>query len=144
MKKMIMTLAIALVTMSAFAGEETVAPKVLDAFKNEFTSAKEVSWTATKDYYKAAFTYNEKHVFAFYSPEGELLGLTRYLSPVDLPLGLLNNLKKNYGAYWISDLFELAKNDGTTYFVTVEDAENKVVLKANGTNWTVHQRTKKA
>jgi hypothetical protein len=47
MKKMIMTLAIAISTLSAFAGEENVTPKVLDAFKTKFKTAKEVEWTAS-------------------------------------------------------------------------------------------------
>lgn len=144
MKKMIMTLAIAVSTLSAFAGEETVTPQVLNAFKSEFSTAKEVAWTVSADYYKAAFTYNDKHVFAYYSTEGELLALTRYLSPDDLPLALLNNLKKNYSEYWISDLFEVAKNEGTNYYVTLEDADTKLVLKASGNTWVTHQKTKKA
>ena len=36
MKKMILTLAIAVSTLSAFAGDENVNQKVLDAFKTEF------------------------------------------------------------------------------------------------------------
>lgn len=144
MKKMILTLAIALGTLSAFAGEEKVAPKVLDAFKSEFSSAKEVAWTVSDNYYKAAFTYNNKHVFAFYNEEGELLALTRYMSSNDLPMALHNALKKNYSEYWISDLFEVAKEDGTTYFVTLEDADTKIVLKATDGTWSVHQKTRKA
>ena len=45
MKKIIVTLAIALSTLSSFAGEVKVSSKVLDAFKTEFASAKEVIWT---------------------------------------------------------------------------------------------------
>lgn len=144
MKKMILTLAIALSTLSAFAGEEDVNPKVLDAFKSEFTTAKEVDWTVSEEYYKAAFTYNNKRVFAYYNADGELLALTHYMSPNDLPLILLNSLKKNYSDYWISDLFEVAKPEGTVYYVTLEDAETKLVLKASGSGWTSHKKFKKA
>lgn len=146
MKKMILTLAIAVSSLGAIAadGEKEVSPKVLDAFKNEFATAKEVAWTVSEQYCKASFTYNNKHVFAFYSADGELLALTHYLSPNDLPLNLLNSLKKNYSDYWISDLFEVAKNDGTTYYVTLEDADMKIILKASSGNWTVHQKSKKA
>src|SRR6267154_2853361 len=137
MKKIILTLAIAVSTLSAFAGEDNVSPKVLDAFKTEFTTAKEVEWTAGSNYYKATFTYNGKHVFAFYNTDGELLGLTRYLSPVDLPIGLQTNLKKNYSKYWVSDLFEVAKNNGTSYYITLENADTKIVLNAaDGNDWS--------
>lgn len=153
---MILTLAIAVSTLSAFAGsaygkpmaaagEDNVSPKVLDAFKTEFNTAKEVEWTVGSNYYKATFTYNDKHVFAYYDTEGELLGLTRYLSPLDLPLALQSSLKKTYAGYWISDLFEVAKNNGTSYYITLENADTKMVLKAaDATEWSVYQKTRKA
>ena len=139
-----LTLAIAISTLSAFAGEEEVSQKVINAFKSEFNNAGDVSWTATNEYYKAAFTFNGKHVFAYYNTDGELLALTRYMSSEDLPLNLLNPLKKKYSEYWISDLFEVAKTESTVYFVTLENADTKLILKASGNGWVVHQKEKKA
>jgi hypothetical protein len=146
MKKMIMTLAIALSTFVAFAGEENenVSQDVLSAFKKEFGSANQVEWTTGNNYYRAAFIYNSKHVLAFYNTEGELIGLTRYMSSTDLPLGLEMSLKKKYSNYWISDLFEVAKNDSTSYYITLENADAKIVLKsAGGNEWEVYTKTKK-
>ena len=145
MKKMMMTLAIAVMTMSSFASEGLVNQRVLDAFKTEFTTAKEVSWTAGENYYRATFTYNEKHVFAYYNMDGELLGVTRYLSPADLPISLQQELKKEYSGYWISDLFEVARNDESGYYVTLENGESKMVLKASDIyGWSPYQKYKKA
>jgi hypothetical protein len=144
MKKMIVTLAIALFTLSAFAGSRTVNQKVLDAFKTEFTTASEVEWSTGADYFKATFNYNGKYVFAFYSEEGALLGLTRYISPVDLPLVLQNNLKKNYEGFWVSDLFEASKNEGTHYYITLENADTKIVLRSAGATWNTYSKIKKA
>ena len=140
-----MTLAIAVSTLSAFAGEEAVAPKVLDAFKNEFNTAREVEWTVGNEYYMATFTYNDKHVFAYYNTEGELLGLTRYISQDLLPMKLQNSLKRNYGNYWVSDLFEVAKDGETSYYVTLENADTKIVLKAlAGSEWNAYKKVRKA
>lgn len=144
MKKIVVTLAIAISSISAFASEKNVNQKVLDAFNTEFSSAKEVEWTMNSDYYKATFVYNERYVFAYYSQTGELLGMTRYLSPLDLPLALQNNLKKNYESFWISDLFEAVKGDETYYYVTVENGDSRVVLKSSGNGWTTHSKVKKS
>ena len=144
MKKMMLTLAIAISTLSAFAGEEKVAPKVLDAFKNEFNTAKEVEWTVGNTYYMATFNYNDKYVFAYYNTDGILLGLTRYISSADLPMLLQNNLKKDYSDYWISDLFEMAKNGATAYYVTLENADKKIVLQSSGNEWVEYRKVKKA
>lgn len=141
---MILTLVIAVTTLSAFAKDENVNQKVLDAFKTEFSTAKEVEWSVGADFYKATFNYNGKYVFAFYNEEGELLGLTRYLSPSDLPLALQNNLKKNYEGYWVSDLFEASKDDATNYYITLENADTKIVLKSTENSWNTFSKIKKS
>jgi hypothetical protein len=45
----------------------------------------------------------------------------------------------------VSGLFELANTDGTSYYITLENADIKMVLKSsNGGNWTVFQKSSKA
>ena len=144
MKKMILTLAIAISSIAAFAGEDNVSQKVLDAFNREFATANQVEWATGNDYYRASFVYNNQHVFAYYNTEGELLGLTRYISSMDLPLNLQTGLKKNYSEYWISDLFEVAKNEGTAYYITLENADSRIILKsAGGEVWDLYKKVKK-
>ena len=146
MKKMMLVLAM-IVTIGisgAFATEENVSKKVLNAFKTEFTTAQDVIWSTAKNFYKAEFTMNGQRAFAYYSTSGELMGVTRYISSLQLPLGLLSNLKNNYSNYWISDLFELSNNDGTHYYVTLEKSDASMMLEStNGTNWTIYNKKKK-
>lgn len=147
MKKMIVTMAMMFTvgTISAFAGNDEVAPSVLNAFSTDFNTAKEVEWTVGSNYYRAAFTFNEQHVFAFYNTNGDLLGLTRYISSLDLPMTLQTSLKKDYSNYWISDLFEVSNNNGTNYYITVENADTKMILKATGnTDWKTYKKVTKA
>ena len=139
-----LTLAIAVITTSAFAGE-VVNQKVLKAFNTEFSSASDVKWTAGDNYFEATFLYNDKYLFAYYSAEGELLGLSRNMSPVDLPMTLQKKLKEGYDSYWISSLFEVSKNDGTSYYITLENADTRLVLKSNDSNgWSFYQKIRKA
>jgi len=73
-----------------------------------------------------------------------LMGLTRNISTAQLPVSLQANLKKNYSGYWISDLFEVAKNNGTSYYVTLENGDKKVVLtSANGSDWSTYKKDRK-
>jgi hypothetical protein len=144
MKKMLLTLAIAVSTLSAFAGEVKVSEKVLDNFKAEFTTAKDVEWTVANNYYMASFSYNEQYVFAYYNNEGELIGMTRNILQSDLPLNLQKALKKSYTNYWISDLFEVSKNEGTSYYITLENADTKVMLKSYGGSWNTYKKIKKS
>lgn len=142
---MILTLAIAVSTMSAFAGEVTVSAKVLRAFNTEFNSAKEVQWTTGANYFMASFVYNEKYVNAYYNEEGELVGLTRNITTASLPLTLQANLRKEYGNFWVSDLVEVTKSEGTSYLVTIENADTRLVLKSNGGyEWYQYNKVKKS
>jgi hypothetical protein len=144
MKKIIMTVAVAISSLVALANEGNVNQKALDAFTQEFSSVTNVEWATGANYYRASFVYNNNHVFAYYSLDGEMLGLTRYMSSMDLPLNLQTGLKKKYSAYWISDLFEVSKNSDTAYYITLENADATVVLKSTGgSNWEVFKSTKK-
>jgi len=147
MKKMMMMLAMVLVvgTSFAFTGEEAVNKQALDAFKKEFVGATDAAWTTGDNFYKVTFELNDQKLFAYYNTQGDFLAVTRFISSLQLPLNLQTSLKRSYNNYWISDLFEIASNDGTGYYVTLETADAKIVLKsANGNDWTVYQKSKKA
>ncbi|MCZ2458453.1 MAG: hypothetical protein LC128_02410 [Chitinophagales bacterium] len=146
MKKIILSIAMFVTfgTMSAFADSSTVNPKVLAAFNNDFKNTGKVEWTTGMDYFKATFVFNGSYVFAFYSTDGKLLGITRNISSLDLPVSLQRNLKKDYSNYWISDLFELSNGNSTSYYVTLEKAESTIVLKADaGGEWTLYSKAVK-
>lgn len=146
MKKIVLTLAILISGIGyAFAGEAEVDARVLDAFRKDFNSASDITWTQAAHYYQASFLYHEQYVTAYYTTEGELMGLTRNISPVDLPLALQGDLKKNHSGYWISGLFEAATDKGTTYYITLEDADSSVVLRSsNARSWDTYKKVKKA
>ena len=130
MKKIIIMLAITISSLAVFAGEGNVNTKVLNAFSREFAGAKDVKWTTNETYSKASFIFNGQYLYAFYQPDGELLAMTRNISSLDLPISLQTSLKKGYEGYWISDLFEISNNDGTHYYITMENADSKIVLKS--------------
>lgn len=140
-----MTLAFAIATLPVFANEPEVNKKALDAFRVEFTGASNVKWTISSDYFLASFVYNDKHVFAYYNIDGEWLGTTRYIGLSDLPLMLQGEVKNKYADYWITELIELANNEGTAYYATVENAETRLVLKASdGKTWNHFKKYKKS
>jgi len=145
MKKTLLALVVLISSLAVNAADENVNEKVLNAFKTEFTTASQVEWTTGPNYYKASFVFNDKHVFAFYNTDGRLLGLTRNITCSELPLKLQTDLKKNYDHYWISDLFEAAREEGTTYYLTLENADTRLVLRASADDsWTIKEKIKKS
>ena len=146
MKKMMMAMALLItLTASAFAkNPEEVNPRVIKAFQSKFISVNNVTWTTGADYYRASFTYNNRNVFAYYSSEGKFIGLSRYLSTSELPLMLQTNFKNKYADYWVTDLFELANAEGTSYYLTLKNADEVIILKSSpDTEWSVFKKSKK-
>ena len=124
---------------------ERVSRKVLASFKTEFVNAQDVEWETGNNYFRAAFTLNEQRIFAFYNVNGEMLSIARYISSVQLPVNLFADIKNDYGNYWISDLFEVSNSEGLHYYVTLETAESKLVMRSNnGGSWSTYNQSKKA
>ena len=144
MKKIIIMLAVTISSLAAFASEENVDKKVLNAFSQEFAGAKDVKWTTNETFYKASFVFNGQYVYAFYQLDGELLAMTRNITSLDLPISLQTSLKKGYEGYWISDLFEISNSEGTKYYITMENADSKLVLKStNAADWVGFKKSAK-
>lgn len=145
MRKATLVLAMVFTLISSIASaNENVRQDVLNAFKNDYASATEVSWTIGDTYYQAAFTMNNQKLFAFYSSDGEFIALTRYISSLQLPLNLHNSLKKHFTGQWITNLFEVVNSDGTMYYVTLENANSKIVLNTSvNSDWRVFMKAEK-
>jgi len=147
MKKVIagLVLGAVLLVNSAFANSnENVNERVKAAFKQEFVQAKEVSWQKTDNYFKAEFKMNDDILTAYFSEEGELMGVLRNLTSTELPINLQTSLKKEYGGYWITDLFEFARKDANGYFITIENSDQVITLQSSdGSNWSTFRKSKK-
>lgn len=125
--------------------EPRVAPSVIKSFENTFTSVQEVDWTVSNNFYKVEFAMSGQYVTAFYATDGSLLGVTRNISSLQLPISLQADLKKNYQDYWITDLFEVSNDEGTNYYVTLENSDTKIILKGSAaSSWNTYQKSRKA
>jgi hypothetical protein len=146
MKKTILALAVMLTGLtSAFANKgDEVNQSAIVSFKKDFLSAKNVSWQQQKDYAKATFSLNNHVMFAYYNEQGELLAVVRNVLSDQLPIRLLTAVKNDYSKFWISELFEMATENQTTYYVTIENGDEKVILKSEGLDqWSVYKKEKK-
>ena len=124
-------------TTSSFAGPaHGLNGQVSSAFQKDFNKAELMDYNISKDYTRLTLKVNDMIVFAYYSENGELLAVTRNIKSTQLPLPLLLDLKKNYGGYWITELFELSSGGQTSYYMTVENADKKLNLRSvNNDGW---------
>ncbi|GAA4342214.1 hypothetical protein [Flaviaesturariibacter amylovorans] len=129
---------------SARTVTDDVTPAVLESFKSTFGAAKEVGWSTSSQYIKAQFTLDGQHINAFYNPAGELIALTRNITVSQLPVMLQAALKKEAAGAWISDLCEYSTDEGTAYYVTLENADMKITLRSSSnSSWTSFQKIRK-
>lgn len=147
MKKRILILALVLVSISSFsfaADVPNINNKVMTSFNREFVNATEVKWESNKNFIKVSFRINDMTLSAYYLPNGDQLAVTRFISTTQLPLQLSISLKKDYSNYWVSDLFEMNDNNGTEYYITLENESQIKVLKSSlASDWTTYKVTKK-
>jgi hypothetical protein len=148
MKKRILLLSIVLVSFTAFsfaADAPAISKNVISSFNKLFSNARDIKWENQSNFVKAEFTVNDMVLFAYFNKNGELLAVTRFISPNQLPLEILTSLKNNYSGYWISDLFEIRTDNGTSYYATLENADHTIILKSEGTSgWQTYQKVMKS
>lgn len=142
----ILMLAISSLFTQTSNATDIVSPKALKSFQTTFTEAKEIAWTVTDNYYRVQFLLNDQTINAFYNNDGKLICVTRNISSLQLPIILQTEIRKEYSNYWITDLFEMSNDEGAEYYITLEDADNKTVLKSSvGSNtWTFYQKLRKS
>jgi hypothetical protein len=146
MKQRMLTIAFSLVMLlGSVAGNATgIHDQIINSFKKDFAAAQDAQWEQGKQFTKVTFKLNDQVMMAYYSTEGSLLGVTRNITSSQLPINLLTHIKKNYGAYWITDLFEIAMQNETSYYITLQNGDQTLILKSNAANgWEVYKKEKK-
>jgi hypothetical protein len=113
------------------------------SFHKDFKKVEVIETHIGKDFIKFTFKMNGVIMSAFYNENGQLLAITRNIQSSQLPLQLLMQIKKDYGNYWISDLFEYDGDGSNSYYITLESADYRVILRSNGTEWELYDKKAK-
>ncbi|HVZ55571.1 MAG TPA: hypothetical protein VG870_02840 [Chitinophagaceae bacterium] len=104
-------------------------------FSRHFSHASELAWTQGNGFFRASFQLHGLYLFAYYSPDGRFIGVGRNLAVNQLPLLLQHALKEQYRDSWITDLREFSSGQGTTYYVTLENADRQTMLQGISDDW---------
>jgi hypothetical protein len=144
MKQFLIIIAFLTASFSLHAEEVvTVSPNVLKSFEKTFVNASEVNWVSNDDISIAEFKFNNQYITAYYSNTGNLLGLRKNLLSTQLPVLLGASLKEQYCGYWITDLMEYGNQGETAYYVTLENANTRIILKSSLNTWSLFHKSDK-
>ena len=133
MKKLLLAALIVVAAgSSAFALDETkVGFKVKNNFETQFEGATNAVWTTKDDYLKVSFTLADENVEAFFSVDGEMMGMSRNVDLKKLPLNAIQTIKKKYGAFKVTDTIEFDQEGEKSYYVMLENGNHKQILKVS-------------
>ena len=130
-------------SFAATTGNDDNDKEVKAYFRHDFQNAQLMSTEVRDQYSKVIFQMNGQVMNAFYSNSGELMAVTRNIVSSQLPVNLLVSFRKHYGEYWITDLFEMSQDSQSSYYLTLENAATKTVLRSNGDTWETYSVVKK-
>ncbi len=141
MKKVFLSLLIA----ASFAANATedVNRIILQNFKADFKYAKNVSWTNSDQFVKARFTEMDVQMEAFYTPSGELIGVSKNAELESLPKNSAKYILSKYASYKMGEVIAYeSATEGLSHFVSLEDGKEKLVLEIGQTgSVSVFKRT---
>jgi hypothetical protein len=139
----ILTVIASVFATNSYAETPEATPGVIKLFNNKFYTATDVNWSTNQGMYVVDFVTNDHHATAYYDNNGELIAVIRNISSDELPMALQNKLKKNYNGYWITNLIEATNEEGTSYYVTLENADHMITLESTPTGWSTFLKSKK-
>lgn len=123
---------------------DNVSAAAIRSFENTFSTAKEAAWTSIDSYYRVQFLLSDQTITAFYTVDGKLMRVTRNISTLQLPVMLQAELKKEFPNHWVTDLREVSSDNGTEYYLTVENADTRTIVKSyNNSFWAFYQKQRK-
>jgi hypothetical protein len=147
MKKMILSLAaVMMMGFSVFANgnDNVVTQEARDAFKKDFATASNIRWEQRNNFLRATFSFDGQILTAYYFSNGDLQAVVRNITSDQLPINLITSLRRDYAAFWITDLFEVSSGGETTYYVTIENSDKKIVLNSDDlSSWQVYSKERK-
>ena len=108
-----------------------VTEKVLQAFKQTFTAAQNVTWHQYEDYTQANFEVEKMQVRAQYAEDGRLIRTIRYYSEKELLPNIVAKLKKKYGNKEITGVTESSSEDEVSFVINIKDENNWYIVKTD-------------
>ncbi len=133
MKKLfIAAILVAAIGTSAFASDAgKVNFRVKNNFEAQFADATNVQWTLTSNYAKASFELNDETVDAFYSLDGEAIGISHKVNLKKLPLKAIQKIRKDYSTYTVVETISFEQDGEKSFYVSLADGNKKQIVQVS-------------
>jgi hypothetical protein len=146
MKKFLLaTLVSALFGLNVYAAKDdkknddktvSVTYKTSNQFDADFKDATNVTWKTGTRCQQADFTVDGQRMSAFYSFDGQFMGLTHNVSVKAIPAKAMEKIEKQYKGYSVGRVIVLQTNttlnpdlDPVAYFVDLRNDDKEVLVR---------------
>lgn len=147
MKKVFVMLFAVIIAVSASAKVDPSPvknEKVLASFEKQFAEATHVSWTEKQGYFLASFKLNDDLMLAWYTPEGEVEAINRWIQLNQMTFLAAKAVTELTKDKYILSMAEISKQSELFYLVKTEDAKCFSVYKVSASgDYTRISKTKK-
>ena len=148
MKKIFVMLAAAFITASAWANPLPVVTeneKAKEAFRKEFTEAKEVSWTQKEGYCLVSFKLKNDWMLAWYTYDGEMQAMQRSIQTSQMTYFSAKTVEELATKKTVLSIAEVSKEGELFYLVKIDDEKCVSVYKvfASGEYSRINKTKKK-
>jgi hypothetical protein len=137
MKKTIISVALALIMVGAFAEEKkvTIPDMVKKAFSVQYPNVAKVEWSLEKTgEYEAEFKLNNTDMSVVYDEKGTALEIESEIKEIELPQDVKATIAKDFAGYKISEVEKTDAKGVITFEISAEKGEKEfeLVFDKNG------------
>jgi hypothetical protein len=144
-KALLLVVFLTAVSSFSFAGTANdLTPRLKTSFRHDFRNANLIGSEIHEKFIKVTFLMDNSILSAYYSTNGKLLGVIHNMVSTELPFELQSDLRQSYSNYWITELFEIKGDSDSTYYVSLQNADETLNLRSTPDNgWEVYSRIRK-
>lgn len=118
-------------TATAAPSPTEISEKVLKAFSETFTTARDVTWHEYETYAQANFRQDDVQVRVRYDDNGTLLKTTRYYGEKQLLPNIVARLKKRYAGKEIHGVTETTSETDVSFVINLKDDRNWYIVQSD-------------
>jgi asparagine synthase (glutamine-hydrolysing) len=109
----------------------TVNEKVLQAFNGTFQNVQNIKWYKHKNSYEVYFQQNQIRTQVHYNDDGVIMQTIRYYQEQQLPLNILNRVRKQYSSKKIYGVTEVGNETDIVYQIILEDEKSWLIINSD-------------
>jgi hypothetical protein len=129
MKKLLIVIYFLMAAFSSIASVRNINEKLVQAFRETYPNAVQVSWKEYPETYAVYFAEEGIKATIIFKKDGSFVSSTRYYGEEYLPYYLVAAIREKYPEKKIYGVTEMSSPSGVDYYIKLEDANKWVTLK---------------